>query len=58
VNILQANVEHVQEHIIGIMLVATAGDEKQVHAGIEFLQSIGLNVEVVGHVPNAIITFN
>jgi D-methionine transport system ATP-binding protein len=57
VNVLQGNLEYIKDHATGILVVALAGDQDKLVAGMEFLKKIGVNVEVIGHVPNDIITF-
>lgn len=57
VNILQASVEYVKEHTIGVMIIAVDGDPERLQAAISYLQTIGIQLEVLGHVPNDIIPF-
>jgi D-methionine transport system ATP-binding protein len=56
ITILQANVEYIKNHIMGIMLVALKGDPSKVPTAIDYLQKIGVQVEVIGYVPNNIIS--
>jgi D-methionine transport system ATP-binding protein len=55
ITILQANVEYIKNHIMGIMLVALKGDPSKVPEAIHYLQKLGIQVEVIGYVPNNII---
>lgn len=57
INILQANVEYIKKHAMGIMILAIDGEKQQLAAGIQYLQQSGIQVEVLGYVPNDIITF-
>lgn len=57
INILQANVEYIKKHVMGIMMIAVDGDKNNIQAGITYLKSIGVKVEIIGHVPNDIIPF-
>lgn len=58
VNILQANVEYIKKHAMGIMIVSIRGDKDKFQAGIHFLKQRGVIVEVIGYVPNSIIPIN
>jgi len=57
VNILQGNLEYIKKHALGIMVVAIDGDKTQLEAGMQHLQKLGVNAEILGHVPNDIIPF-
>ncbi|MDX1900502.1 MAG: ATP-binding cassette domain-containing protein [Gammaproteobacteria bacterium] len=57
VNILQANVEYIRNHASGVMLLAIDGTTEQLNAGIQFLKTSGIQVEVLGHVPDDIVSF-
>ncbi|MEO8400234.1 MAG: methionine ABC transporter ATP-binding protein [Gammaproteobacteria bacterium] len=57
INILQANVEYIKKHVMGIMILAVSGEKNNLMAGISHLEKLGIQVEVLGHVPNDIITF-
>ncbi len=57
INILQANVEYVKNHAMGIMILAIDGDKQNLLAGIQYLQQLDIQVEVLGYVPNDIISF-
>ncbi|MDF2868028.1 MAG: metN [Gammaproteobacteria bacterium] len=50
INILQANLEHIQNELIGIMIVEAIADSAKLAAGMSYLTSNGLQVEVVGYV--------
>lgn len=50
INILQANLEHIQNQMIGIMLVEAIADKPKLAAGMEYLHNHGLKVEVLGYV--------
>ena len=58
INILQANVEHIKQHIMGTMILAVSGDAYKLDAVVQYLKSIGVHVEVLGYVPNNVITFS
>src|SRR5579872_974043 len=57
INILQANVEYIKKHAMGIMILAIDGQKNNITAGIQHLQQSGVQVEVLGHVANDIIPF-
>jgi D-methionine transport system ATP-binding protein len=57
VNILQGNLEYIKKHAMGIMVVAIDGKKEQRQAAMLYLKKIGVNVEIIGHVPNDIIPF-
>lgn len=57
INILQANVEYIKKHVMGIMMVAIKGEKLNIQPAINYLKQIGVEVEVIGYVPNDIITF-
>lgn len=57
VNILQANVEYIKKHAMGSMIVAVDGDKNKIAAAMQHLTNLGVQVEVIGHVPNDIIAF-
>ncbi|HSW70323.1 MAG TPA: methionine ABC transporter ATP-binding protein [Gammaproteobacteria bacterium] len=57
INILQANVEYIKKHAMGIMILAISGEKKDIAASIQHLQQLGVQVEVLGYVPNDIIPF-
>lgn len=57
INILQANVEYIKQHAMGIMVIALAGEKDNLQTGMHHLQKLNVQVEVIGHVPNDIIPF-
>ncbi len=57
INILQANVEYIKKHAMGIMILAIDGEKHKLNAGIKHLQQLGVQIEVLGYVPNDIIPF-
>jgi D-methionine transport system ATP-binding protein len=57
INILQGNLEYIKKHAMGILVLAIDGDKHQLDAGMAYLKQIGINPEVIGHVPNDIIPF-
>lgn len=57
INILQANVEYIKKHVMGILLLAINGEQTNLTAGIHYLKQLGIQVEVIGYVPNDIISF-
>lgn len=57
INILQANVEYIKKHAMGIMIVAIKGDKLKIQPAIAYLKQLGVDVEVIGYVPDNIITF-
>jgi D-methionine transport system ATP-binding protein len=57
INILQGNMEYVKKHAMGVMLVAIDGEKNQLQNGMAYLKKIGINAEIIGHVPNDIIPF-
>ncbi|MDA8562024.1 methionine ABC transporter ATP-binding protein [Gammaproteobacteria bacterium] len=58
VNILQANVEYIKKHAMGIMIVALKGNKSKVQPAIDYLKQLGVEVEITGYVPDDIITFS
>lgn len=58
INILQANVECIKKHVLGIMMVAIDGEKEKMQTAQNYLASIGVHIEVIGHVPTDIISFN
>jgi D-methionine transport system ATP-binding protein len=54
INILQANVEYIKNHAMGIMMIALKGDNVNVQPAIQYLKQRGVQVEVIGYVPNDI----
>lgn len=57
VNILQANVEYIKNNAMGFMTLAVDGEKENLQTGMEYLQNINVQIEVIGHVPNDIIPF-
>lgn len=57
VNILQANVETIKNHILGIMIVIISGNKQQLKPAIDYINHLGVNTEVIGYVPRNIISF-
>lgn len=57
INILQANVEYIKNHAMGIMIVAIDGDKTNLQKGMHHLKNLGVQIEVIGYVPNDIIPF-
>mgnify|MGYP001794391093 FL=1 len=57
INILQANVEYIKKHAMGIMILAVDGEKNKLATAMQYLQQIGIQVEVMGHVANDIIPF-
>ncbi len=49
INILQANLDYVQQQLIGIMLVEARGEQDILAKGIGFIRAQGLKVEVLGY---------
>lgn len=54
INILQANVEYIKNHAMGIMIIALRGENVKVQPAIQYLKQRGVQVEVMGYVPNDI----
>ena len=57
INILQANVEYIKNHRMGNMVVAIDGENQKLQDSMQYLKSIGVQIEVIGHVPNDVIPF-
>lgn len=57
INIVQGHLEYIKKHAMGIMVLAVDGKKTQIKAGIDYLKKVGVNSEVIGHVPNDIIPF-
>lgn len=58
INILQGNVETIQNHTMGIMVLALQGSSENFSAAVTYLKNIGVNTEVLGYVPTNILSFN
>jgi D-methionine transport system ATP-binding protein len=54
INILQANIEVIREDTMGIMLVEISADESDLQKAMQYLQSHGITVEVIGYVSRTI----
>ncbi len=57
VNILEAHVEYIKKHIMGVMILAIDGGKTQLDSSLAYLQQIGIQTEVLGYVPNDVISF-
>lgn len=57
VNILQASVEYIREHAMGVMTLAIEGSEEKRTAAITYLKNHGITVEELGYVPDHIVSF-
>lgn len=57
VNILQGNVEYVKHHAMGVIIIAIDGEKNKLQAGLQHLEKIGVDIKVIGHVPNDVIPF-
>jgi len=57
INILQANVEYIKNHAMGILVVTFFGEPDKIIPATEYLQKLGVEVEVIGYVPDDIVTF-
>ncbi len=57
INIMQANMEYIKQNSLGFMILALNGERANLAAGIHFLRELGVKVEVLGYVPNNIISF-
>lgn len=49
INILQANIEVIRDEIIGVMLIQANCDDNALKKSIDFLESKGVYVEVIGY---------
>lgn len=54
INILQANVEYIKNHAMGIMMIALKGENLKIQPAIHYLKQRSVQVEVIGYVPNDI----
>lgn len=54
INILQANVEYIKNHAMGIMMIALRGENSKIQTAIHYLKERSVQVEVMGYVPNDI----
>lgn len=50
INILQANIEEVREHTIGILVVEITKNEQRLSEALDFLKAKGVYAEVIGYV--------
>jgi len=57
INILLANVEYIKKHAMGIMILALSGEKQNLIAASKHLKELGIHLEVLGYVPNDIISF-
>lgn len=57
INILQANVEYIKNHAMGIMIIALEGEKHNLKDAMQHLQNLNVQFEVIGYVPNDIISF-
>lgn len=49
-NILQANIEHIRDRIVGIMIVEADTTEEKIELAMKYLSEKGLHVEIIGYV--------
>lgn len=54
INILQANVEYIKNHVMGIMVLALRGENSKTQLAIHYLKQRNVEIEVMGYVPNDI----
>lgn len=52
-NILQAQIEHISNETVGVMLLEVEGDPQQIAQGKQFLIEKNIHVEQIGYVRNA-----
>lgn len=57
INILQGNVEYIKNHAMGTLVIALSGSEKDLQNAFHYLNSIGVQTEMIGYVPDNIIAF-
>jgi D-methionine transport system ATP-binding protein len=57
VNILQANVEYIQNHLLGAMTMAIHGNPDHIAAALAYVNSLGIRSEILGYVRNDVISF-
>lgn len=57
VNVMQANVEYIKNNSIGMIIVAVDGAKDKLAAANDYLEKIGVRIEVIGYVPNDVIPF-
>ena len=55
INILQANVDYIKNHVMGIMVITLRGDAVTIQPAIDYLKQHHVQVEVMGYVSNDII---
>lgn len=58
VSILQANIEYIKNHAMGLMLIVLHGHAEKIKESMAYLRKLGINVEIIGHVPNSIVPLN
>jgi D-methionine transport system ATP-binding protein len=58
INILQANVDYIKNHAIGLMIIGMQGNKDLFTPAIHYLKTAGIHVEVLGYVPDTIISFH
>ena len=56
INIIQAHIDKVKDHALGIMLVHLMGDPLNINQALNFLQQQNIYVEELGYAANPIIT--
>ncbi len=54
VNILQANIEYVQNQVMGIMIIVVKGFDASIQSAIEYLKEHYVDAEVLGYAPDNI----
>ncbi|MFN3234599.1 MAG: methionine ABC transporter ATP-binding protein [Gammaproteobacteria bacterium] len=58
VNIIQANIEHIKHHAVGVMTVTVNIEHSRLDECITFLKEQHVNVEVLGYVPRNVMAIN
>ena len=58
INILTAQIDHIRSAPFGVMLVELSGDDDSVEKSLDFLERIGVSVEVIDDVSDFLAKVN
>lgn len=58
INILQANLEYIKNHAMGLLIICMLGSQNTFRPAIDYLERAGVKVEVMGYVRNSFIPFS
>jgi len=58
INILQGNIEYIKNHAVGTLVIALSGNANDLQNALNYLTSLNIHTEIIGHVPNNVIAFS